>query len=438
VSAGCYRLWESPLRASNVTWGLIAAVAAPAAIVAAVVTLAPPKVPAEFGQAPVTLAGSGGSGSLTVLVAGDSWARNMGYGLALADSSHRHTFIDLGTSGCGIAPGQSTDCQRGQQEWSRAVVQQQPDVALLMVGTVDQDNGAVVNGARTYPCSTAFDAAYAQALDRTIAALRGPHGIPVYVTTVRDNTSGKQQESSCMNRLLTAAAARDHARVLDLHAQLCPNGCVGSVSGKPVYDDTMHLAPAGQRWIGSWILGTLQREVNGRAATQSVTGPCVAGDAARRQALDVAQYRASASKTYPDSAKHTKLTDGKSARPTVWDPGWMGWQQQSADISVQLPRSESICAVESTWLQELDAAVYPPSSIAVFVSSRPGQLGKLLAVARAPQISSDNQTATETALAGTPITGRYITLRVTALNGWSFVDEVSPQGLPRTNTGGHR
>jgi hypothetical protein len=62
----------------------------------------------------------------------------------------------------------------------------------------------------------------------------------------------------------------------------------------------------------------------------------------------------------------------------------------------------------------------------------------LLAVARAPQLSSDNQTATETALAGTPITGRYITLRVTALNGWSFVDEVSPQGLPRTKTGGHR
>lgn len=242
-----------------------------------------------------------------------------------------------------------------------------------------------------------------------------------------------------MNRVLAAAASRNDARILDLHSQLCPNsGCVGSVSGQPVYDDTMHLAPAGQRWIGSWILGTLQREVTGRAGAPAIAGPCVTSGTSRRLPLAVAGYQASPSKTYPDSAKHTKLTDGALAEPTVWDKRWMGWQQQSTDIAIRLPRAQPVCAVESTWLQELDAAVYPPSSVAVFVSDKPGVLGRLLATARAPQLSSDNQVATESALSGTPITGRYITLRVTALNGWSFVDEVSPQGLPPTKTGSHR
>jgi hypothetical protein len=205
---------------------------------------------------------------------------------------------------------------------------------------------------------------------------------------------------------------------------------MAELDGQPIYDDTMHLGPAGQRWIGQWILGTLQHEVTGhRTRRTPTTGPCTLSKGERASRVRVRSYTAPSSKLYPDSAQH-KLTDHRTGKPIVFDDAWVGWHAKSGEVKLTLPRAEPICGVDTNWLQELDAAVYPPPGIAVFVSNRPNRLGAQLGTTTAPQLSSDNQAASESVSAPDPIKGRYVTLQVSALTGWSFLDEVSVSGLP--------
>jgi peptidoglycan/LPS O-acetylase OafA/YrhL len=429
-SMASYAWVEQPIRMSRFSARrVVPALALTAGALGVAAVSFSPALPPALGSQPVTLAGTQGAGHLRVLVAGDSWARNMGFGLALADTDHRNTYINLGDGGCGLVAGHG-ECDRQPARWHDALANDHPDVALLMTGTFDGGaTSTVVDGRAFSICTPEYDAMYARKLDDVIDLLRGPDHIPVFLTTVRDNPV-RRSSSDCINTLLSDAAHRDSAGLLDLHGQLCPTStCLTEHDGRPIYDDTVHLAPAGQRWIGGWILDTLQHQVTPRTSAPGIEpGPPCPPDVATARPLTVASYVSHAEAPYPDSPSRPKLTDGRHGRADFADPAWEGWEHEPTDVVLTLGDSQPVCAVASTWLQVTGGAVFLPTEIDVYVSDVEGQLGALLGTAQPPETSLADQTVTITMAANTAIKGRYLTLRVRSLTGWSFVDEVTPLG----------
>jgi peptidoglycan/LPS O-acetylase OafA/YrhL len=432
VSAASYSWVEQPIRSGAVPGRrlLVAGGAAVAGLAAAVLAF-PPTLPPEMGDEPVTL---GGQGGLEILVVGDSWARNMGFAMARADPEQRNTYVNQGVGGCGLLAGLEEGCfDRQREAWRGVVARSRPDAVVLVTGTVDQGLGARIDGRLTLPCDPGWDAAFARRLDEAIDVLEGsePPGatrIPVYVTTVRD-APVRPQGSACVNRLLTEGAERNGARVLDLHAELCPDGrCLTRRGGEPLYDDTQHLGPAGQRWIGGWILDALQRDVT-PTPSSGPSGLCRSRPG-EGTSLPVASYASIPDGAYPDSFGAPELTDGRRGRPDIADPAWQGWRAASADIVVTLRTTEQVCSVTATWLQALGAGVQPPTLVEVYVSTAPGELGQLLAATSPGQVSKANEAAAVRISADDPLSGRFITLRVRAVAEWTFVDEISAHGPP--------
>ncbi|MDP9091889.1 MAG: acyltransferase [Actinomycetota bacterium] len=427
VAALSYSFVEMPIRVGRMSGRRVVSAALASAVAIAVVVVAfPPSLPRTLRNQPITLAGKGGSGSLTVLVAGDSWAQNMGYALRLSDPAQRNTFINDGAPGCGLLNGDAAgDCHRQSALWANAFATAHPNVALLMEGTVDTNVGATVDGKHVYPCDPSFDAAYAKALDTAIAALHGPTMLPVYVATVRDDEGGQVSRSNCINADVRSAAARDSARVADLNALLCPrHSCPSTHDGQPVYDDTGHLAPAGQRWIGGWLLDLMHRQVSGAAVA---TKPGACAEAATPIGLAAKPYISAPDPEYPDQTGH-ELTDGHLARADISDPGWQAWRTQSASVIFQLSRTQAVCSVSTTWLQQLSAAVYIPSQITVYVSPTPTTGGQLLGTAQGAAPSTAQQAVTVRVNGATPIRGRYVTVAMQETVGWMFSDEMSLEG----------
>jgi hypothetical protein len=261
--------------------------------------------------------------------------------------------------------------------------------------------------------------------------LHGNANLPVFLTTDRDTLIGDPQSAQCMNDMLTAAAKRDGATVFDLDAVLCPGGvCVTEHDGQPVYDETEHLGPAGQQWVGGLVLAAIEAGVTPPPASAAppATGPCQV--AKSTTAVRVASYVAHASAPYLDSPTQKKLTDGVLGQATFVDPAWMGWQSTTTDIALHLATTAKVCSASSTWLQVLGGAVVVPPTIDVYVSNAAGQLGQLLGSAQAPQLDVADQTATITVNGTQPIEGRYVTLRVNSFGSWSMVDEVAVRALP--------
>jgi len=438
AAAVSYACIEQPIRNGRGSWPRVATTGgATVAALAAAVILFPPTLPVEQRSELVTLGRSegsgpsgapGGTGGLDILVAGDSWARNMGFALALADPDRHHTILNLGAGGCGLMTGADHECLRRQQEsWAAVLASSHPDAALLVTGTADQI-GVKINGQVQLPCQPAWDAAFSRELDDTIVKLGGPDRIPVFVTTVRDEP-GNRAGSDCINRLLTAGATRSGATVLDLHAMLCPDGtCTATVDAQPVYDDTTHLGPAGQRWIGRWILEVLRREVKPRATVEAPASGTCEPDAPGAQPLAVATYTSRPDPSYPDSAQ--ELTDGSQGGVDVFDPAWQGWKTPTGEVVLDLSTGRSVCSVTSTWLQEAKSGVQPPSIVEVYVSADRGRLGERLG--GSAEISIAEATGTSRVAGRAPLTGRYVTLRFRAVAEWSFADEVTVLGPPPT------
>ncbi len=96
---------------------------------------------------------------LTLLVVGDSWARNLGVGLADADRDRRNVVVNAGEPGCGLmqpvriqrqgrllpAPAR---CNRWPERWQDLVSKYRPGAALLEVGFWDGQDSQVVPGTK--------------------------------------------------------------------------------------------------------------------------------------------------------------------------------------------------------------------------------------------------------------------------------------------------
>jgi hypothetical protein len=434
VSALSYQFVEQPIRTSSLTGrGVLASLGPIAAGVGALVILAPPVLPASLGNRPVLLgetpagaAGSSPGGGLRIMVAGDSWGRNMGYALTLADTAKRNTIIDLGIPGCGLLTPEATGCSTQLPSWSHAEMINHPDAALLVEGTYDQGAAEQKAGAGAV-CAPAYEAQYKAALDEAIATLHGPTNLPVFITT--DRPFGDQASANCMNDMIRAAAKRDSATVFDLAGLLCPHqNCVTQHNGEAVYDETVHLAPGGQRWVGGLVLTSIVSHVRPGNESTPPSGPCQATSATTPVRID--SYQAQPDPPYLDSATHSKLIDGVYGTPNFTDPAWMGWETLTNTITEQLAAPAKVCSASSQWLQELSGAVVVPPTIEVYVSATPGQLGQLLGASQAPQLDRSDQVATVTVTGSQPIVGQYVTLRVNSFGSWSMVDEVGVRALP--------
>ncbi|PZR82249.1 MAG: hypothetical protein DLM65_04220 [Candidatus Aeolococcus gillhamiae] len=76
------------------------------------------------------------------------------------------------------------------------------------------------------------------------------------------------------------------------------------------------------------------------------------------------------------------------------------------------------------------AAIFLPTELDVYVSAIEGRLGTLLGTTQAPGVAPADESVTIQMAASTGISGRYVTVPVRSLVGWSFVDEVSAFGPP--------
>lgn len=454
VSMASYTFVEQPVRRSTLSGLKMGFWLGPiGAGLAALVVVTPPTLPIELGSARVVLGANGGAGnarpvtnsqsvsgpapapsaiapqSLRILVAGDSWARNMGYGLTLADPAKRNTVIDLGIPGCGLLTPNSTGCSTQIQSWVHSGANDHPDVALLMEGTFDA-GAAQQAGGPGAACAPPYEAQYSKALDSAIATLHA-NDLPVFLTTERDSEIGDVRSSDCINQMISDAAKRDSARLFDMRDLLCPaEGCVTDHAGQPVYDDTGHLAVAGQQWIGGLLLSAFQATVRPVAANAqpAVTGACQTS-ASQVKRVRVVSYAATPLAPYLDSPTHSKLIDGIRGKPSFADPAWMGFQTTSTNIVEKLAAPASVCSAASTWLQNLGGAVAVPTSVDVYVSDVAGQLGQKLGSIDAPPIGQDDQTSTLTVTGTQPITGEYVTVHVNSIGDWAMTDEISTAAL---------
>jgi hypothetical protein len=205
---------------------------------------------------------------------------------------------------------------------------------------------------------------------------------------------------------------------------------VATRDGQPVYDDTKHLAAAGQRWIGGLLLADIRPAVTspGTGSPSVATGVCET-EAARVKPVAIASYTASATAPYLDSASHTKLTDGIRGRATFADPAWVGFHATTTRIVASLGSPAPVCTVTSDWLQVLGGAVTLPTSIDVYVSSVPGQLGQKLGTVEAPPLDPTDQTFGLTVTGVKPISGDVITLVINAIGDWNMTDEIAATAL---------
>lgn len=208
----------------------------------------------------------------TVSVFGDSIAATLMQYLPATPGYH---FIDHTVIGCSIVRAgpyryfgktleQKPECDGWPNRWAKQVAQDQPDVAVLMIGrweTVDRVN----EGRWTHIGDPTFDGYLAAELRRALDVL-GSTGARVVVTTVPYSRYGEKSDGSLYpedqpkrvdlwNTLLRRVVARHpEVAVLDLNKKLCPTGVyTAKVDGIKVRSDGVHLTREGVAWLTPWL-----------------------------------------------------------------------------------------------------------------------------------------------------------------------------------------
>jgi peptidoglycan/LPS O-acetylase OafA/YrhL len=266
-----YELVEHPIHYSRVRGArLIASLTVPAIAIATSALAFQPPPPPQFGTNAIVTAGHGG---VSLMIVGDSWARNLGMSLAEVDGAHRTTILNMGKGGCGIADAHrerspekgdfdtSSDCLTWHATWRAVIDVAHPDAAILMAGNWDQAlQDFAGDGVFVGTCTPTFRDRYSRQLDAAIDTLRSG-GAMVFVATVQDNDERAGSGPDCMNGLLRDAVTRratDRVRLLDQYAELCQeHRCPATADGEAVYDESGHLAPHSQQRIARWVLNTV-------------------------------------------------------------------------------------------------------------------------------------------------------------------------------------
>jgi peptidoglycan/LPS O-acetylase OafA/YrhL len=189
-------------------------------------------------------------------------------------------FLDHTVIGCSLVRGtpyryigqtleQRSECDGWPVRWSNQVSQDQPDVALLVVGrweTVDRVN----EGQWTHIGDPTFNAYLNGELQRALNVV-GASGGRVVVATVPYSRGGEKPDGRLYpedqpdrvnqwNTMLRNTVAQDKGvQILDLNKKLCPDGVyTAKVDGIKVRSDGVHLTPEGVRWLTPWLEESLR------------------------------------------------------------------------------------------------------------------------------------------------------------------------------------
>ncbi len=189
-------------------------------------------------------------------------------------------FLDHTVIGCSLVRGtpyryvgqtleQRSECDGWPIRWSSQISQDQPDVALLIIGrweTVDRVN----EGQWTHIGDPTFDAYLNGELERALT-IAGSTGVRVVVATVPYSRGGEKPDGrlypedqpdrvNLWNTMLRKTV--DHHRgvtILDLNKKLCPDGVyTAKVDGIKVRSDGVHLTPEGVKWLTPWLEESLR------------------------------------------------------------------------------------------------------------------------------------------------------------------------------------
>jgi len=172
----------------------------------------------------------------------------------------------FGTTYAAVMP----KCRDWPERWRRAVVGDDPDIALVLVGrweTMDR----VLDGRWTHIGEPAFDTHLRAELDRAIT-IAGSRGARVVLATEPYNRRGERPDGGIYpedqpervarwNDLLRSVAARHPGvRVLELGQRISPDGRFSwTAGGVQVRADGLHLTPEGvQQWVAPWLLPRLR------------------------------------------------------------------------------------------------------------------------------------------------------------------------------------
>jgi hypothetical protein len=216
---------------------------------------------------------------LTLLVVGDSWARNLGVGAAEADRERHNVVVNAGEGGCGLmqpvqvrqrgtmVPAPAA-CNTWPDRWRDLVTRYHPSAVLLEVGYWDGQDSQRLPGQNGVSSITepVFRSRFDAQFDRAVRVLSAG-GARVYVPTVIDNDGAARQNSDAMNAALRAAAHRNSpVRLLDLHDQMCSAAkvCPAEIDGIQVYDETGHPSGPARDRLGAWILDSIHTDLRER------------------------------------------------------------------------------------------------------------------------------------------------------------------------------
>jgi hypothetical protein len=218
---------------------------------------------------------------MRVLVVGDSWARNLGVGVADADRGRHNVIVNAARPGCGLMQpirirrqghmiAAPAECNQWPDRWRDLVARYRPTAALLEVGYWDGQDSQELPGHDGVSSITSpdFRRRFDSQLDRAVALLSAG-GARVYLPTVIDNEAGARANSDAMNDAIRAGVQRNpQAALLDLHGQLCTEAkvCPKEISGIQVYDDTGHPSAAAHDRLGAWILNSIHADLSRRTA----------------------------------------------------------------------------------------------------------------------------------------------------------------------------
>jgi peptidoglycan/LPS O-acetylase OafA/YrhL len=189
-------------------------------------------------------------------------------------------FVDHTVIGCSLVRGtpyryigqtleQRPECDGWPIRWSTQIGQDQPDVALLIIGrweTVDRVN----EGQWTHIGDPTFDAYLNGELRRALNILSAT-GVRVVVATVPYSRGGEKPDGrlypedqpdrvNLWNTMLRKTVAQHGGvQILDLNKKLCPDGVyTAKVDGIKVRSDGVHLTPEGVKWLTPWLEESLR------------------------------------------------------------------------------------------------------------------------------------------------------------------------------------
>jgi peptidoglycan/LPS O-acetylase OafA/YrhL len=243
----------------------------------------PPGVSAVAAVSPATPGGSRPVGPrnpnrpFTVSVFGDSIGWTWMHYLPPTPG---FAFLDHTVIGCSLVRGtpyryigqtldQRSECDTWPGRWSTQISQDQPDVALLVIGrweTVDRVN----EGQWTHIGDPTFDAYLNGELERALNIVSAS-GIRVVVATVPYSRGGEKPDGRLYpedqpdrvnqwNTMLRKTVAQHpNVAILDLNKKLCPDGVyTAKVDGIKVRSDGVHLTPEGVKWLTPWLQESLR------------------------------------------------------------------------------------------------------------------------------------------------------------------------------------